>query len=859
MRRLGLFLLIIPITLFVACGGGDSSSTKTVTLTPPTLSISPTSVSITSITTTFTVTAAGNPSPAGTCSVPSGQGSITLSGNTVTYTVPSTITLPASVTLTCTASNLAGTATATAAITIPVPAVNAVSVSPATSTISSGTTKQFTVSVTGAGLFDPSVRWSVNGIPGGNLTVGTITSAGVYSAPYIFATPVSVTATSSVDLTKSGSASVNLARSTPVGAWQRVGPEGAFIWALAADPAKPSTIYASSAVGALWKSTDSGSTWNLLTFSNPELSSAQVSVLRVSAAGTVYAGTNRPAPLYKSTDGGSTWVSLPWGQTSTQIVDLDFDSTAQTFYAATLAGLFKSTDAGSTWAQVSTLPSGATFGVNSIVRLDAGSPQRVYVGTKGGLFYSEDGSATWTQTTTSSLEPDVRGLFIDPADPTKLVALTFVSGSVIGDVFRSTDRAASWTHSTISGTSLNLLIAPSGNPTIAADPANSSTLYVEQSQSPAVLKSTDGGATWIGAGAGLPTAQSGGLIATPAGLLGSFGLEGLWRSTDAAVTWSSSNSGMRGTSLYSLAIDDSSTPAAIFAATVGPLKRSLDGGSTWTDSLLPTWQDDAGIWAVAIDPANRDHVFAGSYQSHNNGGPVLFESTDRGSNWTARKQLASTPILDIVFQPTAAKHLFLCLQGGQSVMRSIDNGLTWSTSSSGLPLNASAREIVPDPVDPNVLYLAADSGVYKSVDSGLTWTAKTTAANIQEIALDTRHAGFMYAAGGSGQTPVWLKSTDAGETWSSLTVASPGAGFGYLVIDPDWPDSIFISATFGAVQWSGDGGSTWTPLITNFGAPIIVGGSAVGGGPVLLIPNTHPRRLYVTTINAGILSFDLAP
>jgi hypothetical protein len=82
-----------------------------------------------------------------------------------------------------------------------------VSVSPATVTIPEGTTQQFTVTVTNSSI--TTVTWSVDGVSGGNATVGAITSAGLYSAPATAGTHT-ITATSTADTTASGTASVTV-------------------------------------------------------------------------------------------------------------------------------------------------------------------------------------------------------------------------------------------------------------------------------------------------------------------------------------------------------------------------------------------------------------------------------------------------------------------------------------------------------------------------------------------------------------------------------------------------------------------------------------------------------------------------
>jgi hypothetical protein len=69
-----------------------------------------------------------------------------------------------------------------------------------------------TLAATVTNTKDTSVSWSVNGIAGGNFVVGTITAAGVYTAPADLPSPaaVQITATSHADATKSGTASVTV-------------------------------------------------------------------------------------------------------------------------------------------------------------------------------------------------------------------------------------------------------------------------------------------------------------------------------------------------------------------------------------------------------------------------------------------------------------------------------------------------------------------------------------------------------------------------------------------------------------------------------------------------------------------------
>ncbi len=87
-----------------------------------------------------------------------------------------------------------------------------VTVSPTSASVRIKTTRQFTATVQNA--TNPAVVWKVNNITGGNATVGTITTGGLYTAPASVPSPstVTVSATSVQAPAASGSASVTIKR-----------------------------------------------------------------------------------------------------------------------------------------------------------------------------------------------------------------------------------------------------------------------------------------------------------------------------------------------------------------------------------------------------------------------------------------------------------------------------------------------------------------------------------------------------------------------------------------------------------------------------------------------------------------------
>lgn len=92
----------------------------------------------------------------------------------------------------------------------PPPPVISVSVAPQAGSVLLGGTLQFTATVQNS--TDTAVTWSVNSIPGGSDQVGSVTAAGVYTAPADLPQggTVQVTATSHADSSKSGTATVSL-------------------------------------------------------------------------------------------------------------------------------------------------------------------------------------------------------------------------------------------------------------------------------------------------------------------------------------------------------------------------------------------------------------------------------------------------------------------------------------------------------------------------------------------------------------------------------------------------------------------------------------------------------------------------
>jgi hypothetical protein len=91
-----------------------------------------------------------------------------------------------------------------------------VSITPATASVRSGSAQTFVATINGSS--NSSVTWEINGVAGGNATLGTIAASGVYTAPAQLPSPnsVTVTAVSAADSSASGTSAVTLLNPVPV-------------------------------------------------------------------------------------------------------------------------------------------------------------------------------------------------------------------------------------------------------------------------------------------------------------------------------------------------------------------------------------------------------------------------------------------------------------------------------------------------------------------------------------------------------------------------------------------------------------------------------------------------------------------
>jgi uncharacterized protein (DUF1800 family) len=96
----------------------------------------------------------------------------------------------------------------------PAPTSRGVAVNPATVSVREGTRQQFSATVDG--VASSAVTWTVNGISGGNGTVGTIDSNGLYSTPGALPNPNTVTVGATTQATPSGQGTSAVTLENPI-------------------------------------------------------------------------------------------------------------------------------------------------------------------------------------------------------------------------------------------------------------------------------------------------------------------------------------------------------------------------------------------------------------------------------------------------------------------------------------------------------------------------------------------------------------------------------------------------------------------------------------------------------------------
>ena len=330
----------------------------------------------------------------------------------------------------------------------------------------------------------------------------------------------------------------------------------------------------------------------------------------------------------------------------------------------------------------------------------------------------------WTSTGAQqpgSPDRPVWSIAVSPAHPAVLLAATQGRG-----VLRTTDSGATWT-SAIAGVD--------GAWVVRFDPQQPGTAYAG-TQTAGLYKSLDEGKTWTVKSQGLNNMDIRS-IAFGTGLVVAGTAQGVYYSTDSAASW------------HALGLDTQSIAAVgVLPNTNGfTLFAGIDNGPVGAAFLMKS-EGLTGSWGVVKGSFPADAVVPSlAVASAPSGGtdpPVLagtsqglFRSDDRGVTWNALAGLPSTDFNIAFFNPANPDQIYVGSDGDQGnggVFRSLDRGASWSTFGAGLPTKPRITALALQPLNPAQVVAATWNptdglaGAYRIEDPAATVAGVTPTA-----------------------------------------------------------------------------------------------------------------------------------
>ena len=311
---------------------------------------------------------------------------------------------------------------------------------------------------------------------------------------------------------------------------------------------------------------------------------------------------------------------------------------------------------------------------------------------------------------------------------------------------------------------------------------------------------------------------------------------GVWKTTNAGITFQPVFDGQGSYSIGCLAIDPNNHNVIWVGTGENNNQRSVaygdgvykseDGGKSWKNMGLGKSEH---IGKIIIDPRNSNNIYVAAY------GPLwsaggdrgIYKSIDGGKTWTVSLSVSeNTGFNEVHFMPgnpdvlyAAAhqrrRHEWTYVSGGpeSAVYRSTDAGKTWDKLSNGLPSGDVGRiGLAVTDGDPERIYAIVEAddeskGVYLSRNRGAFWEKRSnwsTAGNYyQEIQCHPKDPDILYSL------DTWAKiSKDAGKSFQGLGEKNKHVDNHALYIFPDAPSHLLMGCDGGLYE-TFDGAQTW--------------------------------------------------
>ncbi len=435
-------------------------------------------------------------------------------------------------------------------------------------------------------------------------------------------------------------------------------------------------------------------------------------------------------------------------------------------------------------------------GSNYSLSVYEAAPSTVFASGRGGMFRSLSGGTSWERIEVGL--PDA--LYVQSVATGTNAPVLYLS--TFYQLFRSGNGGELWVP-------LSTPLAADAYLTdVSLRRATSNSIAIATSNGAYV--STTGGTSWIGPGASGTAAQFSKILFAADGnlYLGIqytdpliFGGAALLKSTDGGASWAPLTTQPPGLFGISTLVASPVDPQRIYVGDGSSVATSGDGGASWSTLAKPTSGSGCGnIRSIAPHPGITLSLFVAC---NNNG--VHFTADVTAPTWTAWTQANGLTANGV--DPVQAGALAIhpgypatpTLWVGTSdagLFRTTNNGSSWTEINDGYQ-SANIRALATHPLETNpagtvVLAGYGDSfttsrAIFKSSNGGGAWSPSLGGLNaeqIRTISIDrttvdtdpfTAESFTVYAAGRSERIPTVsskdggiYKSTDAGNTWTTI-------------------------------------------------------------------------------------------